>query len=226
MIEGEPDTYSRVRKKKVAAPKLAKNNISAAGEEFDDNDKEGLEGHRMVRMGREALSLPFPKLALSKKDKSQPQKLKVVSKKAKKKKGGNSSDSSDSFDESEEDSPEASQESNAHISVGSGEERDIEDFDVLVNTVHYDPKDGKFYKTVDVDMYAQRQIGVVRCQLKKDGLWGVSRWNDVIMAGDIEEYTREHVDKVDEIKHTIKGEYKDYTSNLKVATVEGKLGKY
>jgi hypothetical protein len=217
VIEGEPDAYSRVRKKKLAAPE--KSGPLAADNDVDFDDEEGLDGHRMVRMGREALSLPFPKLALSKKDKIQPQKVEEVPKKARKKKVAHSSESSEVSEESEEDSPESSQESNANISVGSGEERDIEDFDVLLDTVHYDPKDYKFYKTVDVDMYDKRQIGIVRCQLKKDGTWGVNRWNDVIMAGDIEEYTRDFVHKVEEIKHTIKGEYKDYTPALKAADI-------
>ena len=211
----------------MTASKQGKSKVSAViRDEFDDDDDDGVAGHRMVRMGREALCLPFPKLALSKKNKSQPIKLSEVSKKKKKINRGDSSDSSDIVEESEEDSPDcSSQNSNADISVGSGVERDIEDFDILVDTVHYDPKDRKFYKTVDVDTYDQRQIGVVRCQLKKDGYWGISRWNDIIMAGDIEAYTRDYVDKVDAIKHTIKGEFKTYLPPMKMTNSTKITGK-
>ena len=224
VIEGEQDTCSRVKKggkrKSDNGEKISDEKVNEEVE-VDEEDT----GHRIVRMGRDALDLPHPNYGTGNKKNGQESKKgqgKQKKMRRGKKRDSSESDSSESGgSDSVDDVSSLSQADVVDSSVDSSDSSDdgvdVSAFADYIDTIHWDPQDRAIYKVVHTDVYdpeeGLREIVAVRSKLTKAGTWAKPDWDDTIRMGDIIQYTKNGEAKVEKMKSKIKEAYKELPSD-------------
>ena len=103
--------------------------------------------------------------------------------------------------------------SSSDASDSSDDGVDVSAFADYIDTIHWDPQDRAIYKVVHTDVYdpqeGLREIVAVRSKLTKAGTWAKPDWDDTIRMGDIIQYSKDGLAKVEKMKSKIKEAYKE-----------------